>query len=191
MKRWICLAALIMSVVSVQADPVGWRGDGSGIFPNTTPATEWSPTENVVWKTKMPDWSNATPVIVGDKIFVMSEPDLLICCDVATGKILWQKSISMFDAFGAEGVAAQAEMKSLQIKEKKKTLDELRGKIRSVSRPISRRLEKQKKAYEKKLKDAGAEKTEKLKASIAKIDTDIEASKKKVAPLRQQERCRV
>ena len=188
MKRWICLAALIMSVVSVQADPVGWRGDGSGIFPNTTPATEWSPTKNVVWKTKMPDWSNATPVIVGDKIFVMSEPDLLICCDVATGKILWQKSNSIFDAFGAEGVAAQAEMKSLQIKEKKKTLDELRGKIRSVSRPISRRLEKQKKAYEKKLKDADAEKTEKLKASIAKIDADIAARKKELALLRPQEK---
>ena len=137
MKYWICLAAIMMSVVSVHAGPVGWRGDGSGIFPNTTPATQWSPTQNVVWKTKLPDWSNATPLIVGDKIFVMSEPDVLVCCDVASGKILWQKANAIIDSFGpAEAADAKAEMKSLQIENKQKELEELRKTIRKVSGPV-------------------------------------------------------
>ena len=188
MKRWICLAAVMMSVVSVQAGPVGWRGDGSGVFSKTTPATEWSPTQNVVWKTKMPDWSNATPVIVGDKIFVMSEPDVLICCDVKSGKILWQKTSGILESFGPEEAAsAQAKMKSLDIEGKKKELDELRKQIRKVGGPAWR-LGRKKKGLEKKLKDADAEKTKKLKAQISEIDADIEESKKKVAPLRKQEK---
>ena len=188
MKRWICLAAVVMSVVSVQADPVGWRGDGSGIFPNTTPATQWSPTKNVVWKTELPNWSNATPVIVGDKLFVMSEPDVLVCCDLASGKILWQKANTILDAVPPkESADAKAKMKSLQIEDKQKELAALRKTIRKVSGPAWR-LGRKKKGLQKKLEGADAATTRKLNASIAKIDTDIKASKKKAEPLRQQEK---
>ena len=32
----------------------------------------WSTTENVVWRTKLPSWAAATPIIWGDTVFVTS-----------------------------------------------------------------------------------------------------------------------
>lgn len=69
---------------------VGWRGDGSGAFPDAAPVAEFSETTNVLWKTPMPDWSNGSPVVVGGRVFVCSEPNVLICLDADTGKVLWQ-----------------------------------------------------------------------------------------------------
>jgi outer membrane protein assembly factor BamB len=72
-------------------DAIGWRTDGTGRYPKADPPTVWGPEKNVVWRTKMPNFSVATPVIVGDKIFVCSEPTTLICLNKADGKILWEK----------------------------------------------------------------------------------------------------
>ena len=71
------------------AGTVGWRMDGSSRFPTAAPQASWSATERVVWATPLPAWSNACPVLVGERIFVCSEPDTLICLD-RSGKILWQ-----------------------------------------------------------------------------------------------------
>ncbi len=67
----------------------GWRRDGSGTFDASHPPRHWSPTSNVVWKTPMPSWSNGSPALRGDRIFVTAEPDRLLCLDRATGTILW------------------------------------------------------------------------------------------------------
>jgi len=77
--------------------PIGWRGDGTGHYPAATPPTAWGRTAagektNIVWETKLPCYSWATPIIVGDKIFVRSEPYDLICVDKKDGKILWIRS---------------------------------------------------------------------------------------------------
>jgi len=49
------------------------------------------------WKTCMPNWSNASPIVVGDRVFVMSEPTdiapLLIGLDAKTGRILWRSEV--------------------------------------------------------------------------------------------------
>jgi outer membrane protein assembly factor BamB len=44
---------------------------------------------NILWMTRLPHRSNATPIIVGNRLFVMAEPDQLLCLDKHTGKILW------------------------------------------------------------------------------------------------------
>jgi outer membrane protein assembly factor BamB len=77
--------------------PIGWRGDGTGHYPGATPPTAWGRTDkgekkNIVWETRLPCYSWATPIIVGDKIFVRSEPYDLICLDKRDGKILWIRS---------------------------------------------------------------------------------------------------
>ncbi|HUV39673.1 MAG TPA: PQQ-binding-like beta-propeller repeat protein [Planctomycetota bacterium] len=54
--------------------------------------------KNIVWVSRLPDGSNADPVIVGDRIFLMAEPDELVCVDKRDGKILWRRSNSFFDA---------------------------------------------------------------------------------------------
>src|SRR6185295_4549005 len=51
--------------------PIGFRGDGSGHYPGATPPTTWTRNEkgekkNILWETKLPCYSWATPVVVGD-----------------------------------------------------------------------------------------------------------------------------
>ena len=64
--------------VAAEPTAVGWRGDGTGVYPDARPPVKWSATENVLWKTPMPGKSNASPILVGDRIFVCSEPSTLL-----------------------------------------------------------------------------------------------------------------
>jgi len=85
------------------ADPprtaVGWRRDGTGSYPDADPPTAWAPDQNVVWKTKMPATGNATPVIVGDRLFVCAEKDTLLCVNKNTGEILWSHTNDLKELF--------------------------------------------------------------------------------------------
>ncbi len=50
-----------------------WRGPNQdGISCATGLPTTWGPEENILWKTALPSWSGATPIIWDDRIFVMS-----------------------------------------------------------------------------------------------------------------------
>src|SRR4051812_37465751 len=85
------------------AHPVGWRGDGTGRFPGATPPTTWSrgangERKNILWEAKLPCYSWATPIVVGNKVFTRSEPYDLICLDKNTGRILWIRSPPPFIA---------------------------------------------------------------------------------------------
>jgi outer membrane protein assembly factor BamB len=68
-------------------------------------------TKNVAWMTKMTGRSISQPTIVGDKIFVGSATTDLLCLDKKTGKILWLRSNTPYDALSAEERAAIPEMK--------------------------------------------------------------------------------
>ena len=54
--------------------------------------------KNISWITRMPGLSQSNPIIVGDKIFTMAHPYNLVCADKKTGKILWIKQNSPYDA---------------------------------------------------------------------------------------------
>jgi outer membrane protein assembly factor BamB len=86
---------LILSFPALAAGPIGWRTNGDGRYLDADPPTHWSPGSNVAWKTKMPSWSNASPVLSPDGalIFVCSEPNQLLAVDRALGKIVWQASV--------------------------------------------------------------------------------------------------
>ncbi|MGI9012814.1 MAG: PQQ-binding-like beta-propeller repeat protein [Phycisphaerales bacterium] len=50
-----------------------WRGpDANGFSGATGLPLTWSAEENIVWKTPVPAWSGATPIIWGDRIYIMS-----------------------------------------------------------------------------------------------------------------------
>jgi len=90
---------------------VGWRTDGTGRYLDADPPTEWAKDKNVVWATPMPDRSNATPILVGDKIFVCSQPTTLVCVNAADGKILWQKTNTYMDVLSpAEAAKAKEDL---------------------------------------------------------------------------------
>ena len=90
--------------------PIGWRGDGTGRYPGATPPTSWERTTNgngyatkgVVWMAPLPNLSTATPIIVGEKIFLTSEVSDLLCLDKQTGKVLWIRSNPEFEALSDE-----------------------------------------------------------------------------------------
>ena len=75
--------------------PVGWRGDGSGHFPGATVPTEFDlgKGHGVVWRTEMPGASVSSPIVVGDRVITVADPHWVICCDAATGTLLWQQDV--------------------------------------------------------------------------------------------------
>ncbi len=54
--------------------------------------------KNIAWIAPMPGLSEANPVIVGDKIFTTAHPYNLVCVDKKTGKVLWIRQNSPYDA---------------------------------------------------------------------------------------------
>lgn len=86
--------------------PIGWRGDGTGRFLGANPATTWErkrngneyASKNILWMTRMPSGSIASPILVGDRVFVLSNFADLLCLDKKTGRILWARSNGYFEA---------------------------------------------------------------------------------------------
>ena len=139
MRVGLLLIAASMSVASqgsswVQASGVsGWRGDGSGRYTDAAAPLQWDRDEHVVWKTETPGWSNAGPIIAGDRLFVLAEPDVLLCLDKRTGDILWQRSNSYADiAPAGEGETVSARMQ--QAEAINRALQALRGRRRQLER---------------------------------------------------------
>lgn len=74
--RCAALTAGVLTGFLAHAEPnywPQWRGPFlNGVSPSTSLPSEWSETKNVQWKTELPSWSGATPIIWENKIFVMS-----------------------------------------------------------------------------------------------------------------------
>ena len=78
---------------TLAAAPVGWRTDGTGRYLAAEPPTTWSAQENVAWKVKLPGKSNGSPIVVGERIFVVSDPAEVLCLNAADGEIVWRKRV--------------------------------------------------------------------------------------------------
>jgi outer membrane protein assembly factor BamB len=70
----------------------GFRGDGTGRFPDASPPLEWGVGKNIVWTTKIGPNKYSSPIVIDRRIFLVAEPALLLCVDAADGRILWQRS---------------------------------------------------------------------------------------------------
>ncbi|MFP6583348.1 MAG: PQQ-binding-like beta-propeller repeat protein [Candidatus Hydrogenedentota bacterium] len=132
-KRELVLfpSVLVMALTSSfsQADSAedywpSWRGPNSdGVAVKGDPPITWSETENVKWKVALPDSSDCTPVIWGDRIFIqvavpmeegaeadrptppeiereilMPKPKMpykfnIMCLDRGTGETLWEETV--------------------------------------------------------------------------------------------------
>ncbi len=118
MKVTICCATLLaftfLSEIAAESNWPNWRGPSrNGLSPDKGLPVNWGPTENIVWKTALPSWGAGTPIVWGDRIFVISasgteadavEPTkrggdaggpalLLICIAKETGTVLWQREL--------------------------------------------------------------------------------------------------
>jgi outer membrane protein assembly factor BamB len=79
MKRtiWLVSLALFLAAQGIAFAATDnwpqWRGPHqNGIVDATGLPLKWSLTENIRWKTALPSWSAATPIIWGDRVFVTS-----------------------------------------------------------------------------------------------------------------------
>ncbi len=107
---WLVLLSATLTVSA--ADWPRFRGpNGSGIAPDDKPVpVEWSATKNLKWKTSLPGPGSSSPIVVGDRVFVtcwsgyategqQGTGDItalmrhLVCVDLTTGKILWDRSV--------------------------------------------------------------------------------------------------
>lgn len=118
---------LLVAPAPAAAEAFGWRGDGTGSFSKAVPPLVWSETDNVIWKTRLPGWSNAAPVVSGDHIFVTAEPDQLVCLKT-NGDILWTRSLNYPDVLSPEeGEALRRKLADLEPVIRR--AENLRGKI--------------------------------------------------------------
>ncbi len=76
-----------------------FRGpSGDGHTSETNVPVQWSPTENIAWRTELPGESWSSPVVWGDRVFVTTTLDAgescqLIAIDRQHGKIVWDKQV--------------------------------------------------------------------------------------------------
>ena len=100
MKKSSLLLALLALATAAHAEnwPV-WRGPRrDGTSAEKSVPTKWSATENIAWKTPLPGVSHSSPVVWGDRVFVVSavqetEGRDLLALDANSGKILWQQTV--------------------------------------------------------------------------------------------------
>ncbi len=103
---WICgfsLSLLLNCGLAFAENWPGWRGPrGDGTSEETRVPTEWSgeagQTKNLLWKVSVPGKGHASPIVWGDRIFLVTcdeerDERLLLCFDRHTGETLWQKLV--------------------------------------------------------------------------------------------------
>jgi len=110
MRRTIPTLVIVLGVVLLAVAARGggnganwpsWRGPlHSGVAPDADPPVKWSESENIRWKVELPGPGHATPVVWGERIFVLSavkteKPTnayrfVVSALDRGTGKTLWQ-----------------------------------------------------------------------------------------------------
>src|SRR5262245_45848268 len=83
MLKWTIGAAIVfLAAGTIWADEFAekrlqnwhqWRGpEATGVAPLGDPPTEWSETKNIKWKVQIPGQGSASPVVWGDRIFVLT-----------------------------------------------------------------------------------------------------------------------
>lgn len=121
---------------------VGWRGDGTGRYPDAHPPLHWSPTDNLLWKVApLPAPASATPVPVGDRVFITSEPNRLLAFSARDGQLLWEREVSALETLSpTERAAAEAQVAELpglrrQLDEAAERLVQLKRQGRTATPP--------------------------------------------------------
>jgi len=100
MKKTIFSTLLMLSAFGLHAeDWPQWRGPFfNGATEEKSQCIDFSPTKNVKWSTELSGPSGATPIILGNRVFISSvdeakEQLLGVCLDRETGKVLWKKDL--------------------------------------------------------------------------------------------------
>ncbi len=118
--RYSCFAVLLLAAFLFSApcklsaeDWPRFRGPrGDGTSADTGVPTQWSDSQNLKWKLKLPGAGFSSPIVVGGRVFVTaysgSDQQVerhLICVDRESGQTAWTKSIEGVSDGGQGGFA--------------------------------------------------------------------------------------
>lgn len=53
------------------------------------------PSKNILWKAPMPGWGDVQPIVVGNRVITAVDPDIVLCFDADSGKVLWQDRLRL------------------------------------------------------------------------------------------------
>ena len=101
---------LVVIPAALASDWMQFRGPGGqGVSDDKGPPDKWSETQNVVWRTRLPGPGSASPITVGEVVFVTcysgyaespSDPGdqknlmrHVVCIDRGSGAIRWTKDV--------------------------------------------------------------------------------------------------
>ncbi|MDP3069850.1 MAG: PQQ-binding-like beta-propeller repeat protein [Opitutaceae bacterium] len=100
----IVLAAVMvpLGLVSTEvsaADWPAWRGPlGTGVSAEKDLPIDWGSTQNVRWRTSLPEPGNSTPIVSRGRIFLTQSEGTrrhLLCFDRKDGKLLWKTGVGV------------------------------------------------------------------------------------------------
>lgn len=98
------LTLLILVIATTQCAGESWpcwrgpRGDGTSVETNVPTKWNGETGDNIAWKVPVLGTGHASPVVWGDRIFLVScveeeKRRILLCLDRKTGKTLWEKTV--------------------------------------------------------------------------------------------------
>jgi outer membrane protein assembly factor BamB len=99
------LATVAHAASIAPTDWPAWRGptrDGIAA-PGQNPPTEWSETQNILWKVPLPGRGHSSPTVVGERIYLATADPVkraqsVLCLDRKTGKLVWQTEVHAANA---------------------------------------------------------------------------------------------
>ena len=102
LRFWPHSFALVLatSVSAPAGNFPGFRGgDGRSVSSDRNYPVEWGPEKNVRWRVELPGRSNGSPVVWGDRVFILQPVEkenrrTLMCFNRADGKPLWQSGVT-------------------------------------------------------------------------------------------------
>jgi len=189
--KLICAFGVLISILTsplVAQDIIGWRTDGTGKYPQATPVLSWAKDKNVLWHSKMPASSNATPLLVGDRLYMCAEPGTIVCTSAVDGKILWKTTTTYFDLM-TDDEAAKARADLAAANELDKQINPLNSKLNQIRKQVKQQAESEK--YKKVVADLEKQIVE-LKQQLEedegneKLAKDLAALEKKAADSRKK-----
>lgn len=89
----------LMAMLAAADDWPTWRGPNrDGVSAEKELPSSWSPDKNVVWKLDLPGPAGSTPIVVKDRIYLITPKaegeQLLLLCVGKDGKPLWERTLA-------------------------------------------------------------------------------------------------
>ena len=137
----LSLTLLIANSASF-ADIPSWRTNQNGVYATDVSPVNWR--EKLLFEIPLENKSNATPILVEDKLIFTAEPAWLICADSKTGKVIWERSNDLMELNNISDSKRQAlEAHKARIETVEREIRRLRNDVRRLERAFENDEENQ------------------------------------------------